>query len=132
MRMKLVAIAGLVALLLAAGAYSFTFALRGESAPREVILVAKDMAFVRGHANAGPAMNPPIVLGAGERVRLVVRNQDPGMKHDFVVDAMGVHSSVLEYGESETIEVTAPAEKGETEYYCSFHALKMRGRIIVR
>jgi len=124
---------GLVVVLLAAGVYAFSSrALRGDGAPREVILVAKDMAFVSEAAGAGDTPNPTIVIRPGERVRLVLMNLDAGMHHDLVVDRLRVRTPALAYGETEAIEFTAPAEEGECDYYCSFHSRLMRGRIVIR
>ena len=124
---------GLVVVLLAACAYAFSSgALRGDAAPREVILIAKDMAFVSQVTGAGATPNPTIVLRPGERVRLVLLNLDAGMRHDLVVDRLGVRAPALAHGETEAIEFTAPAEESECDYYCSFHSRLMRGRIVVR
>jgi plastocyanin len=124
---------GLVAILLAAGACAFSFvALRGEEAPREVVLIAKDMAFVADRPSAVGALNPTIILSAGERVRLVVRNLDAGMRHDLIVDHLQLRTLALDFGESDGLVFTAPTVAGEWDYYCSFHSRLMRGRIVVR
>ena len=131
--MKFVFRLGLVVVLLAAGAYAFSSAaLRGDGAPREVILIAKNMVFVSQATGDGRAPNPTIELHPGERVRLVLLNLDAGMRHDLVVDRLRVRTQALAHGEMEAIEFTAPDEAGECDYYCSFHSLLMRGRIVVR
>jgi plastocyanin len=115
------------------GACAFSFVvLRGEEAPREVVLIAKDMAFVADRPSAAGTFNPTIVLSAGERVRLVVRNLDAGMRHDLIVDRLQLRMPVLDFGESGGLVFTAPTEAGEWDYYCSFHSRLMRGRIVVR
>ncbi len=124
---------GTIVVLLAAGAYALSSgALRGDGAPREVILVATDMAFVSQVTGVGGTPNPTIVLHPGERVRLVLLNLDAGMRHDLVVDCLRVRTPALAHGETEAIEFTAPAEVGECDYYCSFHSRLMRGRIVIR
>ncbi len=131
--MKTAGIVAVVALLLTAGASAFTFvALRGDGAPREIVLIAKDMAFVADPPTAGQPLNPTIVLHPGERVRLVLRNLDPGMRHDLIVDRLRLRTPALDHGESDEIVFSAPTEPGGWDYHCSFHSRLMRGRIIVR
>ncbi|MFT4309586.1 MAG: plastocyanin/azurin family copper-binding protein [Candidatus Woesearchaeota archaeon] len=76
--------------------------------------------------------NPDIIVGRGDRVRIVFDNIE-GM-HDWVVDEMeGAQTSLLQPGESETIEFIA-TETGEYEYYCSYmrhREMGMYGRLIV-
>ena len=45
-RVKTIGVATLVLLALAAGAYAFTFGARRADGPREIVLIAKDMAFM--------------------------------------------------------------------------------------
>lgn len=126
--------AGLIGLALVALAAAFAFA-RGrtvEGDVRAIVLVAREMAFAM-EAPAGEAvMNPTIVLRAGERVRLVVTNLDHGMRHDLVVEGLGLRSEMLAFGQSGWIEFTAPSEPGELQYFCSLHTRMMRGRIVIR
>ena len=50
----------------------------------EIRLVVRDMNFyVEGESQP----NPTLSVKAGEQVRLVLKNEDPGMQHDFVVKA---------------------------------------------
>lgn len=60
-----------------------------------------------------------IEVKAGETIRVKLTNT--GGTHDFVIDELNVQSSLLESGEEDIIEITAPAdEKGSTyEFYCS-------------
>ncbi|HEY2956143.1 MAG TPA: cupredoxin domain-containing protein [Candidatus Eisenbacteria bacterium] len=122
---------GLLVALLAAFAYAFSSgALRGDEEPREVFLVARNMAFaLQGAPERTP--NPTIELRPGERVRFVLINLDPGMRHDLVMDRLEMRTPGLAHGEMAAIEFTAPA-RGESDYYCSFHSVLMRGRIVVR
>ena len=48
--------------------------------PREIVLVARDMAF---YLEGSDAPNPTIVVKPCEEVRVIVRNQDPGITHAF-------------------------------------------------
>ena len=52
--------------------------------PREIVVVASDMAF---YVDGGGEANPLIRVEAGETVRLVLWNEHPGVVHDFVVGA---------------------------------------------
>ena len=142
-RVKALGLATLVLLALAAGAYAFTFGARLADGPREIVLIAKRMAFSApeppGGAPSAPASapsgetpGPTIVLRAGERVRIVLRNQDPGMRHDLVADHLGLRTRALDHGESDEIALRVPNAKSEGDYYCSFHSRLMRGRIVVR
>ena len=120
----------LVVVLLAAlgAAVSFSFQGRRSQEPRTIVLVARDMAFVAEPA-AGP--NPAITLRPGERLRLVLRNQDRGMKHDLAIRTLGLRTRVLDYGESDALVITAPEQPGTLEYFCSFHPFLMRGSLVV-
>ena len=39
---------------------------------------------------------PTLSVRAGEQVRLVLKNDDPGMQHDFVVSGLGRATKILE------------------------------------
>ena len=99
---------------------------------REITLVARDMAF---YLPDDPTPNPRLVLMQGERVALTLRNDDPGMAHDFAVEGPGPldrASKLIESGESDRIEFTVPATVGEFDYLCSIHPRMMRGIVEVR
>ena len=94
---------------------------------REIHVVVRDMAF---YVDGGSEPNPPITLRAGEQVRVHLRNEDPGMRHDFAVKAWTVSTKMLEdRGEEDTIVFRAPLERGEATYLCSPHARMMNGTI---
>lgn len=98
-------------------------------APREIRLVVRDMAF---YAAGDPTPNPTLTLRRGERVRLVLRNEDPGMTHDFTVPGLDVATALLhERGQSAVVVFRAPRVAGEHDYSCTPHATMMRGRIAV-
>jgi plastocyanin len=96
--------------------------------PRAVQLVVRDMAyFVEGDDTP----NPTLRFRAGENVRLILRNEDAGMKHDFVVKNWKVASTLLD-GEGETVvEFRVPEEPGSETYSCTPHPVMMRGTIAV-
>ena len=96
---------------------------------REVRLVARDMAF---YLPGGEVPNPTLRLAAGERVRLVLVNDDPGMLHDMVAQGLGAATPLIERGGTASVELRAPATPGSHEYLCSLHPVLMRGLIEVR
>ena len=62
------------------------------SAPgREITLVVRDMTFFLESDPLHP--NPTIDVKTGERVRVIVKNQDRGMTHDFAVPAINAAMS---------------------------------------
>jgi plastocyanin len=75
--------------------------------------------------------NPALKFRAGEEVRLVLRNDDPGMNHDFAVPSWNVGTSLLE-GKGETTAVfRVPDAPGRQIYTCTPHSQMMRGTIDV-
>ena len=120
----LIAIVAMLATLLPMGATSATST---SSDPRVVKLVVRDMAFyVEGHAEP----NPTLVLKAGERVELRLRNDEPGMRHDFAIKAWDVGTRLLEdRGQEDTITFRVPETRGTTTYTCTPHAKMMSGTL---
>jgi plastocyanin len=97
---------------------------------REVTLVAKDMAFYLD--GDGKTANPAIEVKAGETVRVVLRNRDRGLTHDFAVPASDAATDTLNWDEEDAITFDAPDKPGSYEYVCRPHLLMMRGQLIVR
>lgn len=96
---------------------------------REIDVVVRDMAFYVGDRSEP---NPEITVRAGERVRVRVRNQDAGMRHDFSIKAWTVSTKVLEErGEEDVIEFRIPEARGTHTYTCTPHARMMSGTIRV-
>ena len=85
---------------------------------RTIIVTARDMRF--------NVTNPDIVLVSGETVRIIFRNEDPGMKHDLMIRDLGLSTPMLVAGEEAILEFRAPAD-GVFEYLCSIHPVSMRG-----
>ena len=100
------------------------FATRGDTTPevREIVLEAKDLAF--------GGDNPTLHVKPGERVRLVVRNNDPGILHSISVPGIDSEVRHIKYGEEVTVDLTIP-ESGSFQYVCPQHAPSMQGRIVV-
>ena len=96
---------------------------------REISLVARGMAFYLEGDMASP--NPTIRLAAGETVRIVLRNEDRGMTHDFAIPALETALDATDWNETESVTFDVPAAPGTYEYRCRPHMLMMRGTIVV-
>lgn len=101
-----------------------------EARPREITLVAKDMAFYRD--GDGRSANPVIEARAGETIRVVLINRDRGITHDFAVPALEASTDPIEWNEQDEVTFEAPHEPGTYEYVCRPHLLMMKGKLIVR
>ena len=98
-------------------------------APRQITLVVRGMAF---YLEGGELPNPTITIKPGERVRVVLRNQDRGFTHDFAFPAMDAALSPISWNESDDVVFDAPAKPGIYDYWCRPHMMMMRGKIIVQ
>ena len=96
---------------------------------REVHLVVKGMAFYLETDLETP--NPTIEVRAGERVRVMVRNEDRGLTHDFAVPVAGAMTKEITWNQSGDVVFDVPEEPGTYEYVCQPHRLMMRGTIRV-
>lgn len=96
---------------------------------REITLVAKGMAFYLESDLTNP--NPTLEVKAGERVRVVLRNQDRGMTHDFAVPAVDAVTKDINWNEAGDVVFDVPDTPGTYEYVCRPHFLMMRGIIRV-
>jgi plastocyanin len=91
---------------------------------RDIQLVGRNMTFyLAGQSDA----NPTLHVRPGERVRITLRNETPGIVHDLAVDAVGVAMSPLKTGETGVLDFRAPDQPGRYDYHCRPHALMMRG-----
>ena len=96
---------------------------------REIRLVTRGMAFyVDGDFNHP---NPTIEVKAGERVRIVLRNEERGMTHDFAVPAVKAATSLLDWNQQDDVTFDVPDEPGIYDYVCRPHLLMMKGRLVV-
>jgi plastocyanin len=124
--LRVVAVA---ALLLVMGALLPAVSLWPAGPTREITLVARGMAF---HLeNDVVTENPTIELKAGERVRIVLRNQDRGMTHDFAVPAFNAGLDAIEWREAGDVVLDVPTTPGTYEYVCRPHIAMMRGTLRV-
>jgi plastocyanin len=101
----------------------------GTPSPREIRIVVHDMSFyIEGHDEP----NPTLRVRAGEQIRLVLRNEDPGMSHDFAVSSWRVMTPLLNARGAEAVVVfRVPQRRGTYTYSCTPHARIMRGTIQV-
>jgi len=108
-------------------AVAMTIAAIGSTAKsrvREISLVARDMAF---YADGNSQPNPVLRATPGERLRITVTNNAPGMVHDLAIDAVSAATGTLSVGQVASIEFTVPEQIGSYEYRCRPHALMMKG-----
>lgn len=98
--------------------------LRGQAtAPsREIVLEARGVAFNE--------TNPTLELRPGETVRVVIRNDDPGVLHSITIPGLMDRVLHVPSGGQASFTVTVPASGG-FEYVCPQHAPKMKGRIVI-
>jgi plastocyanin len=118
-----VAILGGVALLAKNAATS-----SGSPVPREIRLVARDMTF---YLEGQDTPNPTLRVRAGEELKLVLRNEDAGMNHDFVVRSWDVASRLLEGKGEASFVFRVPDKRGSETYSCTPHSGMMRGTLEV-
>lgn len=95
---------------------------------QEIRLVARGMAY---YVDGNSAPNPTLTVRRGEQVRIVLRNEDPGMIHDFTVPAWNAVTRRLNAGEEAVLQFKAPEQPGLGAYSCSPHGELMRGTIRV-
>lgn len=96
---------------------------------REVELVVRDMAFyLRGDRTP----NPTLRFSPGERVRVVLRNEQPGVAHNFAIDGWDVKTRELRGRGTTRVEFEVPSAPGAHRYLCTPHAAMMAGTIDVR
>jgi hypothetical protein len=96
--------------------------------PREIVLVARDMAF---YLEGSQTPNPTIVVKRSEEVRVIVRNQDPGITHALAIGSLRASISRIEPGTTQGVQFRAPRKTGRYDYVCPPHALMMKGVILV-
>jgi plastocyanin len=96
---------------------------------RDIVIVARGMTFVDETQPARP--NPVIPLRAGERVRLTLKNEAPGLLHDFVIPDWQVEVPQIRAGESREVTFSVPQTAGQFEYRCRPHSEMMKGFVEV-
>jgi plastocyanin len=99
-----------------------------QTSVREIHVVARDMTF---YLDGEDAPNPTLHARSGERIRIVLRNTDVGMAHDFVIRSWSVNTRLLKGHGEDRIEFTVPQTRGSHAYSCTPHAGMMGGTIMV-
>ncbi len=94
----------------------------------EIRLVARDMAY---YVDGNRTPNPTLTVPHGAQVRVVLRNEDPGMIHDFVVPVWNAGTRQIGAGEEAILQFKAPEQPGLGTYSCTPHGELMRGTIRV-
>ena len=116
----------IVLIAVAAATGAIILSARGP-APREIHLVGRNTTFYL-EGSADP--NPVLRVKPGETVRIVFRNVDAGMRHDFTIPDWEVESKVVA-GIGETVVTFKAPGHGRAEYNCTPHATVMKGTIAV-
>jgi plastocyanin len=120
---------GVAAGVAAAAAVACAIVLSARSpASREIHVVAREMTF---YLDGEVEPNPTIHMRVGEEVRIVFRNEDPGIRHDLTIPEWGIATKRVE-GKGETaISFRVPGQAMTRTYQCGPHAAMMRGTISV-
>ncbi len=93
---------------------------------KELVIIAKDMNF---HLQG--AEEEPITVRMGERIRLLMRNEEEEpITHNLVIVGLGLRTGYLKPGESETLEFV-PSKTGTWLYACLLHPGLMEGQLKV-
>ena len=80
-----------------------------EAAPREIVLVTRDMAF---YLEGQRAPNPMLTMTAGETVRIVVRNEDTGIGHNFGIPTWDEATPIVDGGATAMVQIEVPSRPG--------------------
>lgn len=111
------------------GALQFLWGPPSGGPRRDIVLVARGMAFYLESDPSTP--NPTIEVKSGERVRIILRNRERGMVHDFAVPALQAALDPVRWNEDGDVTFAAPATPGTYSYLCRPHAAMMAGEIVV-
>ncbi|MGB2714859.1 MAG: hypothetical protein WBC51_11800 [Vicinamibacterales bacterium] len=96
---------------------------------RTVSLVVRNMTY---YLEGDTTPNPSLRFAAGEQVRLTLRNEDPGMAHDFNIRPWNVGTKILDGKGQDTVSFRVPSRfEGPTTYTCTPHSAMMSGDIII-
>ena len=123
-----ISVKAVVALVFAMIGVAGLLPVRTKGQPREIVLVAKDMAFYASGTNTA---NPEITVRPGESIRVVLKNEDRGMTHDFAVPAVKAATDPLNWNQQGGVTFEAPDKPGTYEYMCRPHVLMMKGALKV-
>ena len=128
-RTRVLIAAGVIAVGVLAATLLPMLASSTSAVPRTLNIVVRDMTF---YLEGNPEPNPTIELQPGEQIKLRIRNDDAGMRHDFAIKEWSVATRMLEdRGQEDTITFRAPETRGTTTYTCTPHAKLMSGTLRV-
>jgi plastocyanin len=65
-------------------------------------------------------------------VRVVVRNEERGITHDFAVPALRAATNLIDWNEDAAVAFDVPDQPGTYAYVCEPHAQMMHGLLIVQ
>jgi hypothetical protein len=120
---------GLAVLVVLAAAVMLPGMVSSREGVREVTLVVRNMSY---RLDGSDAPNPSLRFRAGERVRLILRNEDEGMTHDFNIRDWGVATKVLEGKGQDSVTFRVPdSSSSATTYTCTPHSAMMTGSVVV-
>ena len=94
----------------------------------EIHLVVRDMTY---YVDGNPNPNPTLSVRRGEQVKVLLRNEEAGMTHDFAVGAWNARTERLSYREEGAVQFRAPDQPGIGTYACTPHSEMMQGTIRV-
>jgi plastocyanin domain-containing protein len=100
----------------------------GDDDLREIRFVARGMAYVDETTGAA---NPTLRVKRGERIRLVLTNDDPGYSHNLISPVLGVSTPLLPSGRTHSVDFVVPDVPGLSTYACEPHSEMMRGNIAI-
>ena len=118
----------LVAALLVAIAVLVPNLVDSREPTRELRITARDMSF---HVETLEGPNPALQLSAGAEVKVIFRNEDRGMLHDFGIPEWGIHTGGVAWGNERSVTFKVPKGSSALSYICTPHSAMMSGRIIV-
>ena len=95
---------------------------------QEIALVTRNMAF---YLDGSDTPNPVLTMRAGQTVRILLRNEDVGIKHTFEVGAWDQAVPSNQGGRAVSAFIEVPNRSGWHEYVCGPHPALMRGLIKV-
>jgi hypothetical protein len=95
---------------------------------RVVRLVVIDRAF---YLEGQSVPNPTLKMRAGERIRLVLRNEDDGMQHDVTIREWNLAVPPIKGKGERALSFRVPDSRGVVSYACTPHSSSMLGSIEV-
>lgn len=120
---------GFVLLLLAGAAMMLPRIVSSREEARTVTLVVRNMTY---YLEGSDTPNPSLTFAAGEQVRLTLRNEDPGMSHDFNIRPWNVGTKILDGKGQDSVTFRVPSRaEGQVSYTCTPHSAMMSGAIVI-